>query len=416
MKHLSLILTFMLAVFFASAQTTQSGYVKTKGRLDRQGNVIPGTRLAGAAIELSGGNSTVSDANGNFTLTVPDKKYYLKNVQKKGYVIVDPDMLSQQYAVSPNPLIISMETSERQRMDQVAMQTKLLDMLEQQREGRANELDALMADNKLSKEEYDNLLQQLYSDTTSKKLAEKMAALYARMDFDLVDGFQMQLSDLILKGELLKADSLLNAGRDSYDDRLAYYEEEVADRPMAKKEKACRDIVEYYIIPESQRENYDSLLSRTDITVKVIPDSVWERDHLFPFYKSEVRRYRALHKNDSAAIFYMRMAEIVPADMALEVQLEAGHFLCDTMKDYHNALVCLRRVLNILQQRYGSEHPETASCYQYIGEIYERLEYYCSAVGCYTTARTILIGLHGFEHPSVEMLKAKIDRLSPLCE
>ena len=84
----------LLLPLFVLSQTTQTGYVKTKGRMDNNGNVIPGTRLGGAAITLTGGHSTVSGTDGTFKLTIPDKKYYLQNVQKKGFVIVDPEVLS----------------------------------------------------------------------------------------------------------------------------------------------------------------------------------------------------------------------------------------------------------------------------------------------------------------------------------
>ena len=71
----------MAAISMVSAQTTQKGYVKTKGRLDSKGQLIPGQRIASAAIQLTGGHSTVSDANGNFTLTAPDKKFFLSDVR-----------------------------------------------------------------------------------------------------------------------------------------------------------------------------------------------------------------------------------------------------------------------------------------------------------------------------------------------
>ena len=117
MKNIITIIILISTIFIATAQTTQSGYVKTKGRLDSKGQLIPGTRLDGAAITLTGGRSTVSDANGDFTLTIPDKKYYLQKVQKQGYQISDPEVLKKQYQYSANPLVITMETPEKQLKD-----------------------------------------------------------------------------------------------------------------------------------------------------------------------------------------------------------------------------------------------------------------------------------------------------------
>ena len=122
----------MAAISMVSAQTTQKGYVKTKGRLDSKGQLIPGQRIASAAIQLTGGHSTVSDANGNFTLTAPDKKFFLSDVRKQGYVLSDPDVLKKQYACSSNPLVITMETPDKQTDDQLAAERKLRRQLQQQ--------------------------------------------------------------------------------------------------------------------------------------------------------------------------------------------------------------------------------------------------------------------------------------------
>ena len=109
----------LVLALFSFAQTTQLGYAKAKGRMDSKGNLIPGTRIGGVAIQLTGGHSTVTDANGNFTLTAPDKKFYLSDVQKQGYVLTDPEMLKKQYVCSGNPLVISMETPSQQQAEAV---------------------------------------------------------------------------------------------------------------------------------------------------------------------------------------------------------------------------------------------------------------------------------------------------------
>lgn len=53
MKRVLLISTFLLATLIASAQT-QQGFVKTKGRLDAQGKLIPGQGLKGATVSVQG--------------------------------------------------------------------------------------------------------------------------------------------------------------------------------------------------------------------------------------------------------------------------------------------------------------------------------------------------------------------------
>ena len=119
--------------------------MKTKGRIGQNGQLIPGTRLSGASIILLNGHSTVSDANGNFSLTIPDKNFYLNKVQKQGYVLTDPEMLQKQYAYSTNPLVISMETPQQQLKDQLNAQRKIENTLRQQLRIREAELDSLRA-------------------------------------------------------------------------------------------------------------------------------------------------------------------------------------------------------------------------------------------------------------------------------
>ena len=72
-RLLCTILTALLATGAIMAQN-QSGYVKTKGRLNAQGTVIAGKRLPGATIQVRGRNAVVSNANGDFSLAIPSSK------------------------------------------------------------------------------------------------------------------------------------------------------------------------------------------------------------------------------------------------------------------------------------------------------------------------------------------------------
>ena len=53
MKKLVGILALLFAVIAVSAQT-QYGYVKTKGRMDANGKLIPGQGLKGATVQVQG--------------------------------------------------------------------------------------------------------------------------------------------------------------------------------------------------------------------------------------------------------------------------------------------------------------------------------------------------------------------------
>ena len=56
MKRFLIIGVLLVSVLFAGAQT-QQGYVKTKGRMDSQGKLIPGHGLKGATVSVQGRSS-----------------------------------------------------------------------------------------------------------------------------------------------------------------------------------------------------------------------------------------------------------------------------------------------------------------------------------------------------------------------
>ena len=107
MKRYIWLSILLLTSVLMSAQT-QQGYVKTKGRLGSNGSVMKGSRLSGATVIVKGRNAVVSGSNGSFTLAIPGNNYYLQDVQKTGYVLTDPDVLSKQYVQSKNPLVLVM--------------------------------------------------------------------------------------------------------------------------------------------------------------------------------------------------------------------------------------------------------------------------------------------------------------------
>lgn len=84
MKRAILLYSLIIAVLLASAQT-QQGYVKTLGRPEKAGEP-----LGGVTVRVKGEHNTIlSDADGTFSLLMPDKKsgdaYTLQQVQKNGY-------------------------------------------------------------------------------------------------------------------------------------------------------------------------------------------------------------------------------------------------------------------------------------------------------------------------------------------
>ena len=144
----------LLSLSLASFAQTQQGYVKTKGRLGNNGTVIAGARLQGTIVTIKGGNAVLSGNNGTFSLSVPNNNYYLQNVQKQGYVLTDPDVLSKQYTYSKNPLVLVLEDKDQQMADRRAIERKISSSLYAQLQKRNDELEALKEQHKITEEKY----------------------------------------------------------------------------------------------------------------------------------------------------------------------------------------------------------------------------------------------------------------------
>lgn len=226
MKRLLLAILAALLTVGAIMAQTQSGYVKTKGRQDAQGKIIAGKRLPGATVQVKGRNAVVSNANGDFSLVIPSKQYYLQKVIKNGYSLIDPDALLKAYSYSANPLVIVMEQPERQRADKLAAEKKLRRSLQRQLEAKEDALEKLREENRITQEACDKALEALYEEhDRNGGLISRMAEHYAQVDYDQLDDFNRQVCDCILNGDIIKADSLLRS-KGNVEQRLARVREQ----------------------------------------------------------------------------------------------------------------------------------------------------------------------------------------------
>ena len=217
------IIVFVLVVLSSllSVAQTQQGYVKTKGRLGNDGQVIAGVRLAEATISLSD-QKNVSQESGAFSFEVSNKKYTICDVLKEGYMCYDDDQLGE-YEYSSKPLILVIERSDEHKSDKQQAQQKLSRIMSSQLQQRRNELEELKDDNTITQQEYQRLRKHLYSSSDNNDhLIESMAERYASLDFDQMDEEDRMIKNLILNGELNKVDSIINA-KGNLEDRITLY-------------------------------------------------------------------------------------------------------------------------------------------------------------------------------------------------
>lgn len=79
----------------------QQGYVKTRGRMVG-GKHVEGKRVANATVQVKGRSAVVSGEDGTFSVPLPAKSFTLAKVQKKRYVLFDPDILYKTHSYSTN--------------------------------------------------------------------------------------------------------------------------------------------------------------------------------------------------------------------------------------------------------------------------------------------------------------------------
>ena len=177
MRRTVIALTCALIACAATPQT-QHGLVKTKGR-GPSSNPTAGTPLPNASIILKNNNTVVSAAGGKFAFPVRGGKYSLQSVKKKGYVLLDPDILFKSYSYSSDLLVIAMETQE-QKSDDVE---KAKRQIRRTMQGRINAMEdsiqALRDKYEISQQQYREAMQALdeerkHSGELVSKLAEQI--------------------------------------------------------------------------------------------------------------------------------------------------------------------------------------------------------------------------------------------------
>ena len=384
-KILWLTLSMMLALC-ATAQT-QQGYVKTKGRKGTNGAVVPGKRITGATVVVKGANAVVSQANGVFSFPIPANRFYIQSVKKQGYVMTDPEMLTKQYVYSTNPLILVLETAEQQTDDKLASERKIRRTLQRQLQQREDEIEDLKEQNKITREEYQKALQQLYAEQeTNEKLIGEMAERYAQIDYDLMDEFNTRISDCILEGRLAEADSLLRSKGD------------IKDRIAAVHKAEAIEAAEAAEIAQRQQQLEQSKAGTRASKEDIGQDCY----HFFEKFKLE-------HNNDSAAYYLAQRVLLDSTNVAWLA--DAGEFACDYLADYPAALGYFKRALSHAVDQLGEDAEFVALMYNKIGAIYRKQGKYDMAMDNHLKALDICVKSLGDEHAVTAMTHDQLGML-----
>ena len=368
MKHhklfFAIIFSFLMP-FCATAQV-QQGYVKTRGRLGSDGTVIPGEGIENVTVKVKNEGTVISDNSGRFEIALRNEKYYLENVTKKGYLLVDADILSKQYTRSVDTFKIVLTTPEQQLEDELASERKLRRTLTRKLHQREDEIEELYETSKIIKAERDSALRKLYAyHADNEKLIKDMVERYSRIDYDQLDDFNRRISEYILNGELLKADSMINSKGDIH----SRIEEYRTHKQLNEDKRAELD----------QREK--DLAKSEELERKKLADLAGDCYSKFEIFKMQ-------HLNDSAAYYIELRASLDTTNVAW--QLNAGNYITIYQAKYDDALKYFNRALNVAKSKYGEFHNDVAASYSNFGVYYsvmsnneKALEYYEKALNIY---------------------------------
>ena len=368
MKKYILITIVMMLSVIVSAQT-QKGYVKTKGRMV-EGKLVPGQGLTGTTVSVQGRTPVLVNADdGAFSFLSPNPQFRLDSVRKKGYQLVDLEACPRNYALSSNPLYIIMETPEQQLQDKLNAERKIRRNLQKQLQAKEDELEALKAENKLSLEEYQQSLQQLYAEQESnEQLISDMAKRYSELDYDQLDEFYRQVSLCIENGELVKADSLLNTRGN-----ISKQVEEHLQKGQAIQER-------------------EELLNQVKAVYAADNEELAKR--CYGYYET----FSTQHLNDTAA-YYLELRSSLDTTRADWLE-DAGFFIREYLADYDKAMGYYIKALNNRLSQ-GEDNPDVANCYNEIGLIYYYQGKYAEALENHDRAMEIYKKVSGVDHPQV---------------
>ena len=344
MKKFFLLSAALMLSIMLSAQT-QQGYVKTKGRMVN-GRLVPGQGLKGATVSIKGRTTVLVKANdGTFSFPVPDAQFRVDSVRKKGYQLVDMDVLSKTYKHSVNPIYLVMETPEQMINDQLdnfnkinAAQLKLISRLKQ-------EVNDLKQQNKLTEEEYYQRLSEIAEmQMENQDLVSDMAERYSKIDFDQLDEFDRYISQLIINGELNKVDSIIRAKGDMDSRRNEYFR----IRGINEKESLDLDI---------RQEKLEKSRALEKKTLDELGQDC--------YYKYETCKLR--HQADSAKYWveYRFTLDTINEDWLDDVVEYMFYSL-----DHQGALDYLQRSLQLALLNHGEISKKIADIYNDMGVAY----------------------------------------------
>ena len=196
------------------------------------------------------------------------------------------------------------------------------------------------------------------------------------IDFDNLDEYNRKISEYILEGELVKADSMLNSKGDIH----SRIEQLRSQERINEAERAELD------------EREAALLKSEEYARKNLDDIAADCYHKFEMFKIQ-------HLNDSAAYYIELRAGLDTTN--IDWQFNAGGFISEYLAEYDKAINYYKLALQSALLKDGERHPDVAASYNNIGLIYNSQGDYAKALEYHNKSLEILLSVLGERHPDV---------------
>ena len=346
----------------------QKGYVKTIGRPGKKGQ-----RIANVSIypKKGQGNSTKSDINGDFSMTVNRKSFYISEVAKNGYEPIDADLFSTQFDYSETLLVILLANSAELREERNKVSRALYEELEQKFKKQQEKLNKLFNEKKISEEKYREEINLLYSKyDKNDALVREMAEKYSKLDFDQLNETDQKVSELIMNGKLTEADSLL--------------------RTKGDINKRRKELDALNAANDEVRNN----LEKSEAVAKA------QTDELAADYFHHFEICKLSLEFDSASYYIKERASLFNSTN-IDFLNEAGEFFRDYACIYDEALLFYEKALEQAKNEFGENHIYVATSYNNIAVAYISQGKYDEALELLYKALDIRKSILGENHVDV---------------
>lgn len=359
-KYFILFLMSVLSLSSIAQPKNLNGYAKTKGRVSN-GRVIPGKPLPGVMIQIKGQNPVITNGEGRFTIQMyhiqEGNAFYIHRVQKKGYELVDKELLNRQFVFSSRvPLVIVLDSIATLQKDKLQMERNIRRTLQRQIQKKEEEIDRLLSQGKLTTDEYRSRLEELYNQIEkNEKLITQMSEQYLQLDYDQMSEYERIIWDYITAGELEKADSLLNS-----------------------KGSLAQRIEESMIYQEQINQQH---LSLTEADKRLRNEMMALADDI----NNIADRFKMTMQYDSV-VYYLGLRSCLDTTN-VKWNLDVGNFIVDytlNPKNENQAFTSFQRALNNISSQ--TESIEKASVYYSVGNFYCEQGNYRQALDSYKNA------------------------------